>query len=109
MKISLLFLGIFLAAGCEKSTLQKQFEVELISLSQLDCHLPVIRFTDTTGMKAACGFSSSVAMTREIPESLRIQGKHFLISIRATADAIPCTALGVPLPLLVITDLQEKN
>lgn len=100
----------FLFNGCTKQMNKKIFEVELIQASQLDCRIPVIQFADTTGMKAACGFSSFTAMTREIPAALVVTGKRFYVSIKAAPDAVLCTTLGpAPPPLLVITDLVEKK
>lgn len=100
----------FLFAGCTKQMDKQFFEVELMETSQIDCHIPVIQFVDTTGMRAACGFSSVTAMTRDIPAASVIKGKRFYISIKAAPDAVLCTTLGpAPPPLLVITNLVEKK
>lgn len=105
----ILFLFIFLN-GCVKQSEKKLFEVELVTVSQFDCRIPVIRFQDTTGMKLVCGFSSLTAMTREIPVTLRMQGKQFFVSIKPAPDAVLCTHFGpAPPPLLVIDYLKEKR
>lgn len=105
-----LILIAFLFAGCTKQMDKQAFEVELMETSQIDCHIPVIQFVDTTGMKAACGFSSITAMTREIPPASIIKGKRFYVSIKAATDAVLCTTLGpASPPLLVINDLVEKK
>jgi hypothetical protein len=107
--IIVIFIVLFFAS-CTKQMDKKVFEVELIETSQFDCRISVIQFVDTTGMKAACGFSSVTAMTREIPAASVVKGKRFYISIKAAPDAVLCTTLGpAPPPLLVITDLVEKK
>lgn len=110
MKNVLLFFLIIVMASCDKPTTQQLFEVEVVTISQIDCKIPVVRFMDTTGMYALANISSTQVMVREIPEALKVTGKHLMVSIKAAPDAVYCTAFGpAPPPLLVLTAVQEKK